>query len=151
MPDMGTLSDGAPSHRWRLTRGGVLLFACSLSLLTYLDRVCISRVKGGQNDGSPSGIEDDLQFDTLHVGNIALNADDQMGWVFAAFSVGYLLFEVPGGWLGDRWGARRVLIRIVLWWSVFTAATGLIFATPSSPVLAVGLMILVRFLFGAGE
>jgi MFS family permease len=151
MPDMGTLPDGRPSNRWQLTRVGVLLFACSLSLLTYLDRVCISRVKGGQDDGSPPGIEDDLQFDSLHVGRFVFNADDQMGWVFAAFSVGYLLFEIPGGWLGDRWGARRVLIRIVLWWSVFTAATGLIFATPSSPFLAVGVMILVRFLFGAGE
>ena len=47
-----------------------------------------------------------------------------MAWVFAAFTLAYALFEIPTGYLGDRMGARRVLIRVVLWWSFFTAATG---------------------------
>ena len=47
-----------------------------------------------------------------------------MGWALSAFGWAYALFEIPGGWLGDRIGPRRVLMRIVLWWSFFTAATG---------------------------
>src|SRR5215471_19800125 len=86
----------------------VLAFICTLSVLTYLDRICISRV------------QEDIQRDLLI-------SDFQMGLVFSAFIVGYLLFEVPGGWMGDRWGSRRVLTRIVLWWSLFTALTGSVF------------------------
>src|SRR5262245_48567727 len=86
-------------------RFGVLAFACSLALLTYLDRVCISRV------------QEFIQID-LDISEI------EMGLVFGAFAIGYGLFEVPGGWMGDVWGPRRVLTRIVLWWSLFTALTG---------------------------
>ena len=53
----------------------------------------------------------------------------------------YALFEIPGGFLGDWMGSRRVLLRIVLWWSFFTAATGW------APISASAL---TRFLFGAG-
>jgi len=124
-------------------RFGVLAFISSLSILTYLDRVCISRVQ--------DNIKGDLGF-----------SDAGMGWVFGAFALGYGLFEVPGGWMGDVWGARRVLTRIVLWWSLFTALTGAIgWLSGASdyylnilwwnlPVLLV-LMVLVRFLFGCGE
>jgi MFS family permease len=130
-----------------LVRYGVLGFVCSLSLLTYLDRICIMRVK--------NEMAGDLQFD-----------DVQMGLVFAAFAVGYALFEVPGGWMGDVWGARRVITRIVLWWSLFTALTGLVwhftpldsgvsfwlFGNEVALVLnALAVMVLVRFLFGCGE
>jgi MFS transporter, ACS family, glucarate transporter len=74
-----------------------------------------------------------------------------------------LLFEVPGGWMGDRWGSRRVLTRIVLWWSVFTTLTGCVWAAGDGSLLGLGgwgvplwvnslwLMIFIRFLFGAGE
>src|SRR5262245_27867820 len=86
-------------------RFGVLGFLCVLSLITYLDRVCIMQV-------APD-IRDDLRI-----------SEEKMGLVFSAFLLGYTLFEVPGGWLGDRWGSKRVLIRIVLWWSLFTALTG---------------------------
>jgi len=65
------------------------------------------------------------------------------GWVVGAFTIAYCLFEIPTGTLGDRIGARRVLTRIVLWWSAFTALTGA--ATGLYPLL------LTRFLFGAGE
>ena len=67
----------------------------------------------------------------------------EMGWVFAAFGWAYALFEIPGGWLGDWIGPRRVLTRIVVWWSVFTAATGWARGLTS--------LIATRFLFGAGE
>jgi sugar phosphate permease len=64
------------------------------------------------------------------------------GWVIGVFTLSYALFEVPAGALGDRIGPRKVLTRIVLWWSAFTALTGA--ATGYAPLLA------ARFLFGAG-
>ena len=123
---MGTLSPTAPTPRPGLTRFGVLGFACSLSLITYLDRICIMTVS--------EAIRTDLHFAPLQLWWGTFTPLDQMGWVFSAFAVGYALFEVPGGWMGDRWGARRVLMRIVLWWSVCTALTGLIFPMPAWPV-----------------
>jgi MFS family permease len=127
-------------------RIGVLGFISTLSILTYLDRTCISRV---QDD-----IKGDLGFNNI-----------EMGLVFGAFSLGYGLFEVPGGWMGDVWGPRRVLTRIVLWWSLFTALTGCIgrFSWDSGyqigafgwqvPLLVNSFvaMVLVRFMFGCGE
>src|SRR5947209_11948869 len=94
-----------------------------LSFITYLDRVCIS-VAGVR-------IKADL----------GLN-NEQFGWVLAAFAIGYAAFDVPTGALGDRIGPRRVLTRIVIWWSVFTSLTGL--------AMGYVAMLLIRFLFGAG-
>jgi MFS family permease len=125
----------------------VLGFACSLALITYLDRICIMRAKGPMRE--------ELGFSDL-----------QLGFILSAFSLGYALFEVPVGWMGDKWGARRVLTRIVLSWSLFTAMTGLIwkfsfdsgFHIPFFGLLVVPLlfdslvaMLLVRFFFGIGE
>jgi MFS family permease len=70
-------------------------------------------------------------------------SDVQMGAVFGAFGLAYALFEIPTGWLGDKIGARKVLTRVVLWWSFFTAATGWAGSYVS--------MWWTRFLFGAGE
>jgi len=66
-----------------------------------------------------------------------------MGWVFAAFGLSYAIFEMPGGWLGDRFGPRKVLMRVVCMWSIFTVATGWArnFWT----------LIICRFFFGMGE
>ena len=97
----------------------VLLFG-----ITYLDRVAIS-VAGPR-------IQEDL-----HIGAIG------WGWVTGIFTISYCLFEIPTGILGDRIGPRRVLTRIVLWWSAFTALTGAV--TGYYPLL------FTRFLFGAGE
>ena len=66
-----------------------------------------------------------------------------MAWIFAAFTMAYAAFEIPTGYWGDKMGARRVLIRVVLWWSFFTAATGWVWNFRS--------LFIVRFLFGAGE
>ncbi len=105
-------------------RSFYLVLLCFLAIVTYLDRVCIS-VAGPRMQ------------DALHLG------PDQWGWVGTVFLVGYAIFEIPGGHLGDRLGARRVLTRIVVWWSAFTALTGAVSSYP--------LLLLVRFLFGAGE
>jgi MFS family permease len=128
-------------------RFGVLTFACSLALLTYLDRICIMQAK------------DSIKAD------LGIN-DNDMGLVFGAFMVGYLLLEVPGGWLGDRWGSRRALIGMVLCWSLFTALTGCVWSFTLFdsgrqlrlfgsviPLALNGLvtLLLIRFLFGLGE
>ena len=95
-----------------------------LSVVTYLHRICI-------NPAAP-----DMQRD-LGLSN------SQWGVVLSAFLVTYGLFEVPAGWLGDRFGPRSVLAKIVVWWSAFTALTGL--------VRGYWQLLVVRALFGAGE
>jgi len=101
---------------------GVLLFL--LAVVTYLDRVCIS-VAGPR-----------IQ-EYLHIG------PQQWGWVVGAFALAYAAFEIPGGWMADRFGPRLTLTRIVLWWSAFTALTGTVSSLPG--------LLMTRFFFGAGE
>ncbi len=95
-----------------------------LSVLLYVDRICISVAK------------EDIAADlTL--------SDTQMGWVLSAFALGYALFQTPSGWLADRFGPRRVLSSIVVIWSVFTGLTAAAFSFPA--------LCVTRLLFGAGE
>ena len=67
----------------------------------------------------------------------------EMGYVFAAFGLAYALFEIPAGTYCDRQGPRKALTAIVVWWSLFTIATGWAWN--------LGSMWTTRFLFGAGE
>jgi MFS transporter, ACS family, glucarate transporter len=67
----------------------------------------------------------------------------QWGWVVGVFAIAYAVFEIPGGWMADRFGPRIVLTRIVLWWSAFTAITGAVSGYPA--------LLVTRFWFGAGE
>jgi MFS family permease len=113
--------DAAPASR---ARGRVLTFAFFLSVITYLDRICIS--------AAAPFIMRDLNLTVL-----------QMSVVFSAFTLAYSIFEVPSGWLGDRRGPRKVLTRIVIWWSAFTMLTGAARGYAS--------LVSIRFLFGAGE
>ncbi len=76
----------------------------------------------------------------------------QIGWIFSAFLVGYALFQIPGGWLGDRFGPKRVLACAVFWWSLFTVLTA--FAGDwllASLIGVVGSFVVVRVLFSLGE
>jgi MFS transporter, ACS family, glucarate transporter len=95
-----------------------------LSVITYLDRVCIA-VAGPRMQ------------DALHI------SPQAWGWVTSVFFLSYSAFEVPTGALGDRIGPRRVLTRVVAWWSAFTTLTG----TVSNYYL----LLAVRLCFGAGE
>ncbi len=75
-------------------------------------------------------------------------SDIQIGSLLSAFALGYAIFQAPGGWLGDKFGARRVLTGAILWWSLFTALTAF------APQLGLGIGLsfwLVRFLIGIGE
>src|SRR6266581_6836477 len=106
------------------TRYWVIVFAITLAVIQYIDRVCISQA-------APL-ISKDLGL-----------SPKEMGWVFSAFTLAYALFEIPCGYLGDRIGPRKVLLRIVMWWSFFTAATGWVRSWLA--------LVVTRFLFGAGE
>jgi MFS transporter, ACS family, glucarate transporter len=125
-------SSGVPRTRlqswraWRAThvRNWVIVFAIALAVVTYVDRVSISF--------AAPFIMHDLKLNSI-----------QMGWAFTAFGWAYALCEIPGGFLGDWMGPRRVLMRIVMWWSFFTAATGWVWNFASLTV--------TRFLFGMGE
>ncbi len=113
-----------PESRPTWARLGVLCFLCSLAFVLYIDRVCIGQAV------------DDICL------SLDLNKED-MSWVMNAFILSYCIFEVWTGSLGDRFGSRGVITRIVIWWSIFTALTGLAFGLWS--------LIIIRFLFGAGE
>lgn len=95
-----------------------------LSMLLYVDRVCISSAK--------ENIAADLKL-----------TDTEMGWVLSIFALGYAIFQVPSGIMADRFGPRLILSAVVTLWSAFTALT----ATAQGYVS----MLLCRFLFGAGE
>src|ERR1051325_764081 len=90
----------------------VVAFAVALAGVTYLDRVAISIL-------APSIMRD------LRLSGI------QMGYVFSAFTFAYAIFEIPTAWWADRVGSRRVLARIVVWWSAFTMLTGAAFNYPA--------------------
>ena len=111
---------GTPSR----ARHWVVFFAITLALISYTDRVVIAQ--------AASHIQQDLGLSRI-----------QMGWVFFIFSWAYTFFEIPGGWMGDRWGAKAVLLRVVTLWSFFTAATGWAWNYTS--------MLVCRLLFGVGE
>jgi len=105
--------------RWR-----ILAWLCSFSALTYIGRIGIIQV------------QDRIEFD-LHL------SPSQLAYAFSAFSLAYALFEVPSGWLGDKLGPRKIIIRIALCWIAFTALTGAAWGLVS--------LVFFRFLFGSGE
>ncbi len=113
---------GAP--RATSARQWVIFYAVTLAVITYVDRVCISK--------SAEFIMRDLNLTKV-----------QMGYAFTAFGWAYALFEIPGGWLGDKIGPRKVLMRVVMMWSLFTIATGWAWGLVS--------LVFFRFLFGVGE
>jgi sugar phosphate permease len=102
----------------------VLLLTVAAYMITYIDRVLLS--------AAVPSIEKEFGFSMI-----------TMGWVLSSYQVAYALFQVPGGWLGDRLGARRALTAVVLWWSAFTALTALTWSALS--------MAVCLFLFGMGE
>lgn len=119
---------GPTRIRWQILG---LLFL--ISVVTYLDRINIS--VAGKQMSEELGLTD-LEF----------------GTIFSAFVLGYALFQIPGGWLGDRFGYKKVLVSALLLWSLFTALTPLAPASPLVSMLGVvGAICLVRFLIGLAE
>src|SRR5882762_9141036 len=102
----------------------VLGLTVAAYMITYMDRVVIST--------AVPVIQKEFGFSLT-----------TMSFIIASFRWGYALFQIPGGWLGDRIGPRRALTLIVTWWSLFTSATSLAWNAVS--------MTVIRFLFGMGE
>ncbi len=102
----------------------VLFGLVLLSFITFFDRLCINVIS--------KYIKADLGFNNA-----------EFGYVLGAFNLAYALFEIPLGAMGDRFGTRRVLSILVFFWSIFTALSGMVTSLTS--------MLIVRFLFGAGE
>ena len=105
-------------------RHRVLALLGLAGIITYLDRACIA-VAGPR-----------MQQD-LHISPAA------WGWVAGVFFFAYSVFEIPTGALADRLGPRKVMTRIVLWWSAFTSLTGTVFRYWT--------LLAIRFFFGVGE
>ena len=103
---------------------GVLIILSVLSVITFLDRNAISLA--GHRITQELGL-----------------TEGQFGWILSAFTISYGLFEIPTGLLGDRFGAKKILTRVVLWWSLFTVLTGFAGGFAS--------LFIIRFMFGAGE
>lgn len=114
----------ASARRPTRVRHAVLWLTVAAYMITYMDRVVISTA-------APS-IQKEFGFSAI-----------TMGWIFSTFQITYALFQLPGGWLGDRFGPRRALTWIVVWWSSFTALTALTWSA--------GSILVCRALFGAGE
>lgn len=112
------------AHRPTRARYAVLLFVYLAAFITYLDRVCLSV--------AAPAMQADLGLSQL-----------QFGWVFTVFYVAYTVFEMPMSRLGDRWGQRRMLLRIVGCWSMFTIFTGL--------ARSFSALLMTRTVFGAAE
>ena len=126
-------AEGRPTF----VRYGVMGYLCSLAFILYVDRVCIGQ----------AGTEMKKELEL---------SNTQWGMVGGAFMIAYAIFEIITGHWGDRFGSRRVLTRIVLWWSVFTALTGCVihFSFEVGGVVifnSFAVLLLTRFLFGAGE
>src|SRR5437660_5002989 len=102
----------------------VLAMLCIMYFITYVDRVNIGT--------AASEIKKDLSL-----------SNTQLGLVFSAFAYPYLLFQVFGGWVGDRFGPRLTLFACGLVWAAATIFTGL------SSTLAT--LFLMRMLLGVGE
>jgi len=117
---MTTVQTQAPSR----ARYWVVVFSVTLAILAYIDRVAISKA-------APFIMEE-----------LSMTKAD-MGRVFSAFALAYALAEIPGGWLGDAMGPRKVLMRIVIWWSAFTASVTVMWSATA--------LWINQFLFGAGE
>ena len=115
----------------------VLAFLCALSMITYIDRAFWGSA------------QEDIRAE------LGLRSVADLAVALWAFQLAYALFEVPTGYLGDRFGPRKTLIRIVLWWSFFFCLTTLVgyeiggVAFVGSTGLAV--LVVFRFLFGMGE
>jgi MFS transporter, ACS family, glucarate transporter len=113
-----------PNQQPTWVRYRVLAFLAAMTFILYLDRSCI-------NQAAPK-IKDELGI-----------SETEKGMIFGAFTIAYAIFEIPAGRWGDRYGSRRILARIVIWWSLFTALTG--------AAWGFGSLVMIRFLFGAGE
>src|SRR3954463_5254876 len=117
------MSSAASSSPTRV-RYMVLALVVAVYFITYLDRVLLSNAL--------PVIQKEFGF------SIA-----SMGLILGCYQWAYALFQIPGGWFGDRVGPRIALASVVIWWSIFTFITGF--------SASVTMMMVCLFLIGMGE
>jgi ACS family glucarate transporter-like MFS transporter len=133
MPAAPQAGAGPSAARPTRVRWHIIGLLAVISGLTYLDRL-------------------NLQFAVGYIRNEFTIPDQTMGWILSAFVWGYALFQVPGGWVGDRYGPRGVMTVAILWWSLFTAGTAIAPRLPLAGWFGVAWSFaIVRFLIGVGE
>lgn len=121
----------------------MLAILCVLAMITYMDRAA--------NGSAKKAIMSDLNQNQISTGQTPYQEDDFF-IVLMAFQVAYAVFEVPSGWLGDTRGPRSTLLRVVLWWSLFVALTGLTgWTLPGGIYVGFAALVIIQFLFGVGE
>ena len=115
-----------PVHKIRPTKVRYVVLGMTVAayMITYMDRTILAVAR--------PVIRDELGISLL-----------TMGTITGAFRIAYALFQIPGGWFGDRFGARRALALIVAWWSLFTGLTAMAWNAAS--------MLVIQVLFGMGE
>ncbi len=124
-----------PDTKPTRVRYTMLAMLCALAMITYLDRAMYGSAKGDV------------------MASIGRNPND-FHYLLIAFQIAYALFEVPTGWMGDRFGPRSTLLRIVLWWSfciALTACAGMTVPGLSTMLIGFTVLIVIQFLFGMGE
>jgi MFS transporter, ACS family, glucarate transporter len=126
---LATDQDFAAARPTRV-RFQILAAACSLAVITYIHRLGFATASAEFKE--PLGL-----------------SDQHISYLMAAFLVGYGVFEMPWGLLGDRLGVRNILAAIILGGSILTACPFLVVVLPRNVVLLVTFLMLVRFLFGA--
>lgn len=127
--DLRSSTEAIPSRahaatRLRVARWGVLVLLASAVASAYLTRHCLA-------------VANTTMQAELHINN------EEFGYLYSAFSLGYLLFQVPGGWLGQRFGPRVTMPLLSLLWSIATVATALMTALPA--------LVATRFAFGLAQ
>jgi ACS family glucarate transporter-like MFS transporter len=128
-PDLAALSLTEAPVRPTWVRYQVLLAACALAVITYLHRVGFATVA--------AELKTPLRL-----------TEDHIGWLMAAFMVGYGVFEMPWGYLGDKFGVRHIVAGVILGGSILTACVVLVVLLPRNVALVFSFLIVIRFLFG---
>ena len=126
-------SETSSRNKRSAVRWQMMTLVTATTVLTYLDRLNLS-IAG-------HFIQDEFSF-----------SFKTMGWILSSFLVGYSLSQIPGGYLADRYGPRKVLITAITWWSVLTAATAIAPWLPAAKWFGVAYSIgIMRCLIGIGE
>jgi len=137
---MSLIADPARPTRYRYV---ILALLCFLAMITYMDRAANGNAKADILADLNKERADDRQLDI----------ENDYFLVLMAFQLAYALFEIPSGWLGDTYGPRSTLLRVVLWWSAFVALWGLTGQWLFGGLIFIGYwgLVAIQFFFGVGE
>jgi MFS family permease len=116
------MSDQVPTN----IRRRIIIVSMAMAFILYLDRVCLAEIVKSASFNTEVGI-----------------SKEEIGVLLGSFFLAYAIFQVPAGWISDRFGARAMLTSYIVLWSVFTALTGAVSSFPA--------LLAMRLLCGAAE